>query len=113
WGPGSKGTVNALKTISGEQMSPRLRICDERHHQRVKTEHERFFFRDISTSVHAAESRANPRDQRIAEPLTAFTVPRTPNYTERGGVIAAVTIDPKLRLRTAARWTSGCHGSRS
>ena len=58
------------------------RICDERHHLRVKTEHERFFFRDISASVHAAENRANPRDQRIAEPLSAFTVPLLPGPQE-------------------------------
>jgi hypothetical protein len=37
-----------------------------------------FFFRDISASVHAVESRANPRDQGIAEPLNAFTVPLLP-----------------------------------
>jgi hypothetical protein len=53
-------------------------VNDERHHQRVKTEHERFFFREISASVHAAERRANPGDQRIAGPLSAFTVPLLP-----------------------------------
>ena len=95
------GTVNALKTISGKRTSPRLRICDERHHQRVKKEHERFFFRDISASVHAAESRANPREQRIAEPLSAFTVPLlwitiTVSLQEGSYANESAWIDPRM-----------------
>ena len=80
---------------------PRLRICDERHHQRVKKEHERFFFRDISASVHAAESRANPKEQRIAEPLTAFTVPLlwitiTVSLQEGSYANESAWIDPRM-----------------